>query len=719
MKTFNVKLLFLLLFYNTLTASAGRIYDEFENIWQIKWIGNYKIVSGETEDWAKRDGDVYRLAIDNSTSYSYAVYELEPTQRIHQIIVDFYAPSSYNPTLAVKNAEGYETKYVQGWDTGYPEIITKGNNTYRFVLKDDLIPEDARQAVIYLDANSDTELMRCIIDYDDGYQPIDINAETNYYRVNQLINKAKQGKDITIGVIGGSITAGANAEPMASNCYVARIKAWFEEKYNINVNLINIGIGSTNSYFGCIRAEEKLLRYNPDMIVVEYAVNDQEDDDYLSFYEGLIRKCLKAPGEPAVVALTMCTQAGITRSDQQIAIARHYNIPVCSYNDVIKNEIIDGYKTWLDYYKSSSLIGGDGVHPNNAGHQKAADIITEQLVKGENTESIRISSLPTPKYNNYFEDACYLSNTDIVPIKIGEWTDGGTIWDFGTGKGWRSEKAGSELQFKINGDVAAVTFWKRPLNENFGTAQIWVDNNAPVTIDGSNGEYIDQHVLYNLGAGEHTLHIKLLENKKFEIVCIAVSGNRSFYSGSYHLRNNGNSLNLLIDGKRVTMSENGTEFDISYTDGYLTFGYDNKYLSVNSSDGSLEMAKDFTDAAKFILADKGEKYALRSVTTGKYLHQENNALFATSPGYSDNDYFTFHKKGIDTGISNINIAKIDCKFSPNLISVHNAEGNTMYIYDISGKLVQKKPINSDNETIMLASGCYLVLIAGKAYKCNI
>ena len=80
---------------------------------------------------------------------------------------------------------------------------------------------------------------------------------------------------------------------METNCYGARLKAWFESTFEIDVNFINIGIGSTNSYFGCIRAEEKLLRFNPDLIIIEYACNDQLEDIYLDSYESLIRKCWK------------------------------------------------------------------------------------------------------------------------------------------------------------------------------------------------------------------------------------------------------------------------------------------------------------------------------------------------------------------------------------------------------------------------------------------
>lgn len=700
---------------------AGRIYDEFEDTYKITWIGNSKLISGTTDDWAQRAGDIYRLKIDDPSNYSFLVYELPENEIAHEVIVDYYSPTGLRPTLAVKNSAGEETKYVEGWDNGYPEITDKGHGLYRCTLKDNLIPEDATQVVIYLDAQSDIELLRNIVYYGDGYQAKNYNEKTNYYRVQKLLEKAESGNDITIGVIGGSMTAGANAEPMETNCYGARLKAWFESTFGINVNFINIGIGSTNSYFGCIRAEEKLLRFNPDLIIIEYACNDQLEDIYLDSYESLIRKCWKNPGEPAVISLMLCTQAGISKIERQYPIAQHCQIPIVSYNDAIKDEIIKGEKTWLDYYQTSTLIGGDGIHPNTTAHQKIADLIATKLLEGKKASNIdRMASLPAPLYSNILEDAFYLNETDITPVQTGVWPAGGSIWDFGTGKGWRSEIANSELQFKINGDVAAVTYWKRPANENFGTAQIWVDDNPAVVIDGSNGEHIDQIVLTDLGIGEHILHIKLLENKKFEIVCIAVSGERSYWNGRYYLENVANNLRLTISDNDITMNPNGTGFNVSHTDdGYIAFNENNSYLSVNAATGALELSSNLDTASKFLYIDKGEKAAIRALANGKYLSQKDNIITASTSDIADNEYFLFKNEGDPTTINELRNNEIDCSVVSNQIIIKNAIGEQVNIFDLSGKLLYRQNISTDNENIYFNNGNYLIQIGDKTFKCNI
>lgn len=719
MKKTNIFNILLAVLFCNIQMQAGRIYDEFEDIYKIKWIGNFKIEAGTTTDWSQRAGDVYRLTIDDPNHWSYLVYELPANETVNEVIVDFYSAKGLRPTLAVKNSEGTETKYVEGWGNGYPEIIDKGNGMYRFILKKELIPDDATQAAVYLDAQSDVELLRNIVYYGDNYQMPDYNQNTNYYRIQNLLAKAKNGENLTIGVIGGSITAGASAEPMATNCYGGRLKAWFESEYGIQVNLINAGIGSTNSYFGCIRAEEQLLRHNPDLIIVEYAVNDQLDDIYLEFYESLLRKCWKNPKEPAVVSLMLCTQAGISRTDRQIPIAQHYQIPVVSYNDVIKEEIIDGNKTWLDYYQTSTLAGGDGIHPNTAAHQKIADLVSSELLKGENAENAQKTEiLPSPLYSNILEDAFYLSEKDITPIVSGTWSEGGSIWDFGTGKGWRSETANSELQFEFDGETAAVTYWKRPANENFGTAAIWVDNNEPTIVDGSNGEHIDQIVLKNCGKGKHVLHVKLLEDKKFEIVCIAVSGNRTYWNGQYCLENKANNLEISADNNTISMTTDGSIFTASQTeDGYICLNHNGAYLAVNKTDGTMELSDEIGLASKFLCIDKGEGVALRSLANGNYLSAKDNTISATATAVTENEKFLFKEKM--SSVHDLSDAVIKCHAANEQITVRNAIGQTARIFDCSGNLLYHQDISENPSLIPFYKGLYLVQIGNDVFKCKL
>ena len=133
------------------------------------------------------------------------------------------------------------------------------------------------------------------IDFEAGIKNIGDTA-----KLKSVFERAQKGEVLTIAFLGGSITQGSLAsEP--SLCYAARVFAWWEETFpKARFTYINAGIGATDSQFGCARAAEDVLKYKPDVISVEYAVNDENNDHYRETYEGVVRKLLSARNHPAV-----------------------------------------------------------------------------------------------------------------------------------------------------------------------------------------------------------------------------------------------------------------------------------------------------------------------------------------------------------------------------------------------------------------------------------
>ena len=59
---------------------------------------------------------------------------------------------------------------------------------------------------------------------------------------------------------------------------------WFPEA---EFTCVNAGIGGTTSHFGAARAEEDLLYARPDVVFVEFSVNDDDEAHFKECYEGL------------------------------------------------------------------------------------------------------------------------------------------------------------------------------------------------------------------------------------------------------------------------------------------------------------------------------------------------------------------------------------------------------------------------------------------------
>ena len=127
------------------------------------------------------------------------------------------------------------------------------------------------------------------INYENGIKNIGNTA-----KLKDVFRRAENGEALTIAFLGGSITQGSLASK-PELCYAARVFKWWEETFpKAKFTYINAGIGATDSQFGCARAAEDVLVYEPDVISVEYAVNDENTPHYMETYEGVVRKILSA-----------------------------------------------------------------------------------------------------------------------------------------------------------------------------------------------------------------------------------------------------------------------------------------------------------------------------------------------------------------------------------------------------------------------------------------
>ena len=168
------------------------------------------------------------------------------------------------------------------------------------------------------------------------------------------------------------------------------------------------------------------------------------------------------------------------------------------------------------------------------------------------------------------------------------------------------------------------------------------------------------------------------------------------------------------------MTPNGTGFNVSHTDdGYIAFNENNSYLSVNAATGALELSSNLDTASKFLYIDKGEKAAIRALANGKYLSQKDNIITASTSDIADNEYFLFKNEGDPTTINELRNNEIDCSVVSNQIIIKNAIGEQVNIFDLSGKLLYRQNISTDNENIYFNNGNYLIQIGDKTFKCNI
>jgi hypothetical protein len=128
-------------------------------------------------------------------------------------------------------------------------------------------------------------------------------------RLQRAPVKAHRGETGTVGVIGGSITQGAAAS-QAEKRYGDFVAAWRKTFPKAKFDYVNAGIGATGSDYGALQAKQDLLLHHPDFVIIEYAVNDPDNDAAAGTLEGLVRQILGGPNSTAVALLFTMHQDG-------------------------------------------------------------------------------------------------------------------------------------------------------------------------------------------------------------------------------------------------------------------------------------------------------------------------------------------------------------------------------------------------------------------------
>ena len=240
-------------------------------------------------------------------------------------------------------------------------------------------------------------------------------------RVRRAIKKAQNGEPVTIAYIGGSITQGAGATPINSECYAyksyrdfARVSGGGE-----NVRFVKAGVGGTPSELGMIRFERDVLRdgnETPDIVVVEFAVNDDGDETKGNCYESLVRKILTLPNRPAVVLLFSVFANDWNLQDRLGVVGERYHLPMVSVLNAVTPQF--RLKQGQGRVLSKNQFFYDMFHPTNAGHTVMADCLTYFFAQAAKQGSAEEpdpmeKGLPEPVIGSDFERVRLLDRKDM------------------------------------------------------------------------------------------------------------------------------------------------------------------------------------------------------------------------------------------------------------------------------------------------------------------
>jgi hypothetical protein len=323
-------------------------------------------------------------------------------------------------------------------------------------------------------------------------------------RLTNVFAKARRGEPITLGVIGGSITAGAFATTPQNN-YSGCLLAWWREHFpHCDISLINAGVGGTGSMYGALRAQKDLLANQPDFVVVEFAVNDNWTDG--EAYEGLVRQILAQPNSPAVMLLFMMWEKGGNDQEMQSKVGAHYRLPMVSFRDAMWPEMAAGRLKWSDYIV-------DTVHPTDAGHAAAARFVTTMCNTALNTslsgKPETISSLPAPLHSDAFQHVDWREATILDPIANEGWRRAVDEKNIPT---WDCPPIAGRVSFDWYGSGVVVVFSEAP--RDLHCVQFRIDGATAQTLDVLGQPKRQLFVLaQNLAPGRHTVELATVDTE--------------------------------------------------------------------------------------------------------------------------------------------------------------------------------------------------------------
>ncbi len=247
--------------------------------------------------------------------------------------------------------------------------------------------------------------------------------------------------EVNIVYMGGSITAGAQASS-PEKCWVSLVGENMQSmfaKEGRTINNYNVGIGGTGSDLGLMRLQADVIAKDPDMVFLEFAVNDAGQEKGLYQMESIVKTLNSMPNPPYVMFI-YTTNGGLgVNSSYHKQVAEYYGIPAVDLQEIIKNDPSVNIDDLL----------ADGVHPNDNGYAYYAKAINEALSK--NTGYAR------PKQQQY--SLSELSKAvDIRTVETKDFTVSGTEgkdYEYNNGILYLNTP-GTTATFTISGDVLGV-----------------------------------------------------------------------------------------------------------------------------------------------------------------------------------------------------------------------------------------------------------------------
>ena len=343
-----------------------------------------------------------------------------------------------------------------------------------------------------------------------------LTAVGNTERIHAAIDKARRGEQVTIAYLGGSITEGALAQPQATRCYAYLSAQEFVERFMADkkqLKYVNAGISGTPSVLGITRLEQDVLSKKPDIVFVEFAVNDNNQTPYRIVYESMIRKLLTSETKPAVILIFTFTENGYSCQPHMQQVGKQYDLGMISVKDAVQPQITMGNMTWRDY-------SSDYTHPNSAAHAFIAEMIG-YFDQAAETPAEPWEMPQESRYGDFWETLENVRQDDARITTMGSFVWGpDRCYSYKMGFKHLAAVGGTEPMV-IQADCRRMTVaFKQEKDGNRGKCEIWVDGKKMITLpgraDNAWGNIVSEIIQLSIQTEPHTIEFRMAEGDEYK-----------------------------------------------------------------------------------------------------------------------------------------------------------------------------------------------------------
>jgi lysophospholipase L1-like esterase len=313
--------------------------------------------------------------------------------------------------------------------------------------------------------------------------------------VAAVFQRAKAGAPLRYVALGGSITQAGKGW----------IGPWLQQQFpDSEVSIINSGMSGTGSALGVFRVERDVIAHQPDLVLLEYCVNDGSvsDEDAIRNMESLVVRLKSLPNPPAIIILEVAAREGADLSRHR-KVAQHYGLLEIDVQAAVVAKMESSELDWNQFFS-------DAVHPNTTGHAFYAKVIEAALERYLDLDAPFVEpTLPEP-----------LSALPLVldgrMVKLAE---------FSNAAGWRTENSlphwwnrffngvlvsnqpTAALNLPFRGTQVGLFF---AMNQSYGSFYVSVDGEEPEHVfTNTRGGFNYKIFAQDLEANEHLLTLVL------------------------------------------------------------------------------------------------------------------------------------------------------------------------------------------------------------------